>query len=157
MRVIVVVLAAVADAAAALVAVSHVAVVVALAYNTHFAFNKVETTQWRSNLHALAVAILAVCVVIKEQSQPTQTLSDFFARCRCGNHQMHSSSSCSRGNNKGSSSTNDSGATTTSMAPKARTFCILMSKRCMPRTPHGAAVALLRIGCLPPVCEHQCV
>lgn len=43
------------------------------------------------------------------------------------------------------------------MAPKARTFCILMSKRCMPRTPHGAAVALLRIGCLPPVCEHQCV
>lgn len=75
---VVVVSAAVADAAAALVAVSHVAVVVALAYNTHFAFNKVETTQWRSNLHALAVAILAVCVVIKEQSQPTQTLSDFF-------------------------------------------------------------------------------
>lgn len=97
MRVVVVLVvsAAVADAAA-LVAPFVVVVAAVLAYNTHFAFNKVETTQWRSNLHALAVAILAACVVIKEQSQPTQTLSDFFTRCRCGNHQMHSSGS-SRG------------------------------------------------------------
>lgn len=60
MRVVVVVSTAVADAAA-LVTASLVAVLVALAYNTHFAFNKVETTQWRSNLHTPAVAILAVC------------------------------------------------------------------------------------------------